>query len=412
MRKRMAMEGRATTTTTMEGKRCRGIKRGGPVKTKTGTSHRMTNIHQMLKHTTRLLNTTITHHTPFSLFPTIRMASTTTLPKTMKTLLQPSRTSYELISTTAPVPTPSHPDDVLVRVAATAPCAGELTWVVAFPASIPQEKQMVPCQDMAGTVVSAPASSGFVPSDRVYCRIDAQRAGAAREYALARVSELAKIPERLGWVEAAATPLSALTAWQALFVQGGLDAEGVKGGKENAGKRVLVTGAAGGVGSWIVQFAKLAGVGGVVAVCSGAGAEAARKLGADEVVDYTKGTIDEWAEGDREKREVDLVVDVVGGKTLAGCWGALKEGGTIVGINTPPDMVKPEGMAKTAGKSLFFIVEPLGSNLAEIGKLIDAGKVGPTVDSVWEFAEFEQAFARLDSGHAKGKIIIKVADDV
>lgn len=364
----------------------------------------------MFKHTTRLLTTTtrITHHTPFPLPPTRTMA-TTVLPKTMKTLLQPSRTSYDLISTTAPLPVPSHPDDVLVRVAAAAPCAGELTWAVLFPASVPQEKEMVPCQDMAGTVVSAPASSGFAPDDRVYCRIDARRAGTAREYALARVSELARIPEKLGWVEAAATPLSALTAWQALFVQGGLDPEGVKGGKENAGKRVLVTGAAGGVGSWILQFAKLAGVEGVVAVCSGAGAEAARKLGATEVVDYTKGTIDEWAEGDRAKREVDLVVDVVGGTTLAGCWGALKEGGTIVSINTPPDMVKPEGMTKEA-KSLFFIVEPLGSNLAEIGKLIEAGKVGPTVDSVWEFAEYEKAFARLDSGHAKGKIVIKVGD--
>lgn len=365
----------------------------------------------MFKHTTRLLTTRIiTHHIPFSLPPARTMATTTTLPKTMKTLLQPSRTSYDVISTTAPLPVPTHPDDVLVRVAAAAPCAGELTWAVLFPASVPQDKQMVPCQDMAGTVVSAPASSGFAPEDRVYCRIDARRAGTAREYALARVSELARIPETLGWVEAAATPLSALTAWQALFVQGGLDPEGVKGGRQNAGKRVLVTGAAGGVGSWMVQFAKLAGVEGVVAVCSGAGAEAARKLGATEVVDYTKGTIEEWAAGDREKREVDVVVDVVGGKTLAGCWGALKEGGTIVGINTPPDAVKPEGMAKTAGKSLFFIVEPLGSNLAEIGKLIEAGKVGPTVDSVWEFAEFEKAFARLDSGHAKGKVVIKVGD--
>ena len=90
----------------------------------------------------------------------------------------------------------------------------------------------------------------------------------------------------------------------------------------------------------------------------------------------------------------------------------MREGGTIVSINTPPDAVKPEGMEKTAAKSLFFIVEPLGSNLAEIGKLIEAGKVGPTVDSVWEFDEFEKAFARLDSGHAKGKIVIKVSSEV
>ncbi|KAK4153519.1 zinc-binding dehydrogenase-domain-containing protein [Chaetomidium leptoderma] len=324
------------------------------------------------------------------------------LPQTMKTLLQASRTTTEVISATAPLPTPSHPEDVLVRVHATAPCAGELLWAVNFPDSVPPEKIMVPCQDMAGTVVTAPASSGFASGDRVYCRIDAGRAGAARDYALARVGELAKVPSNLGWIEAAAAPLSALTAWQALFVQGTLDAEGIKGdaaAREKNGKvRVLL--------------AALAGAQAVVAVCGRGKEEAVRQLGATEVVDYTKTSIEEWVmAGDSAAREVDLVIEMVGGTTLMGCWAAVKEGGTMITINTPPEYGKPEGMKKELAKALFFIVKPLGSNLAEISELVEAGRVRPTVDSVWEFADYKKAFERLESGHAKGKVIIKVSDE-
>lgn len=333
----------------------------------------------------------------------------------MKTLLQASRTTTEVISTTAPVPTPTHPDDVLVRVHAAAPCAGELLWAVNFPDSIAPDKIMVPCQDMAGTVVTAPASSGFAAGDRVYCRIDAMRAGAARDYALARASELAKIPPSLSWIEAAATPLSSLTAWQALFVQGTLDPKGVKGDaaarEKNGRLRVLVTGAAGGVGSWVVQFAALAGAKAVVAVCGAGKEEAVRKLGATEIVDYTKTSIEDWVAADPAAREVDLVIEMVGGKTLTGCWAAVKEGGAMITINTPPEAGKPPGMKKELSKGLFFIVKPLGSNLAEINELIEAGHVRPTVDSVWEFADYKKAFERVDSGHAKGKIIIKVSDE-
>jgi NADPH:quinone reductase-like Zn-dependent oxidoreductase len=333
----------------------------------------------------------------------------------MKTLLQASRSTTAVISTTSPVPTPTHPDDVLVRVHATAPCAGELNWAINFPDSVPADKELVPCQDLAGTVITAPANSGFAQGDRVYCRVSADRPGAARDYALPRVSELAKIPARLGWIEAAATPLSALTAWQALFVQGTLDAKGVKGdvaARERNGRvRVLVTGAAGGVGSWVVQLAALAGAGGVVAVCGPGKEEAVRKLGATEVVNYVETSIEEWVKADPAKREVDLVVEMVGGKTGAGCWAAVRAGGAMVGINTPPDMLKPAGLDKELAKSIFFIVEPLGSNLAEIGELIEAGRVRPVVDSVWEFADYEKAFERLESGHAKGKIIIKVSDE-
>jgi NADPH:quinone reductase-like Zn-dependent oxidoreductase len=310
---------------------------------------------------------------------------------------------------------PSHPDDVLVRVHAAAPCAGELYWGINFPESVPPGKIMVPCQDMAGSVVSAPAGSGFAPGDRVYCRIDAGRAGTAREYALARTTELAKIPSNLSWVEGAATPLSALTAWQALFDQGTLDPKGLKGdaaAREHNGKiRVLVRGAGGGGGGWAVQLAARAGAKAVVAVCGGDKEAAVREMGAAEVVDYTKTSLEEWVAADPAAREVDLVFEMVGGKSLTGCWSAVKEGGAMICINSPPESGKPEGMKKELSKALFFIVKPLGSNLSEIGELIEAGHVRPTVDSVWEFEDFKKAFARVDSGHAKGKVIIKLSDE-
>ncbi|KAK4187153.1 Reticulon-4-interacting protein 1, mitochondrial [Podospora australis] len=338
------------------------------------------------------------------------------LPSSMKTLLQASRDFTALISTTSPLPTPSHPSDVLVRVHATAPCAGELFWVVNFPDVIPASKELVPCQDLAGTVVSAPPDSGFAPGDRVYCRINAERAGAARDYALARVDELAKIPEGLSWVEAAATPLSALTAWQALFVQGpldkaGLDKNNLQARRANGYVRVLVTGAAGGVGSWVVQLAALAGAKAVVAVCGPDKKEAVQQLGATEVINYRDTTIENWVAVGPEARECDLVIDMIGGKTLAGCWSAVRAGGSLISVNTPPDVVKPAGLDKELAKSLFFIVEPLGSNLIEIGELIKTGKAKPTIDSVWEFDDFEKAFERLESGHAKGKIVIKVSEE-
>ncbi|KAH8902875.1 NAD(P)-binding protein [Coniochaeta sp. PMI_546] len=338
------------------------------------------------------------------------------LPATMKQLLQPSIHSPNLILTTAPVPTPTAPDDVLIRTAATSPCKDELAWAQNPASPAASGKEAVPCLDLAGTVVRASCSSGFEAGDHVFACVSPARAGAAREYALAKVGELARVPGRLDWVAAAATPLSALTAWQALFVRGTLEAGGLKGEEagararaRNARVRVLVTGAAGGVGGWAVQFAGLAGAT-VVAVC-GAGKEGVvRELGAAEVVDYTRTSIEEWVARDAA-RGVDLVVDTVGGRSLASSWSAVRPGGAIVSICSPPDMAKPAGVEKRLSRSLFFVLETSGANLAEIAGLLEAGKVHPLIDSVWSLEEYEKAFERLDSGQARGKVVIKVRRD-
>ncbi|MBE3049820.1 NADP-dependent oxidoreductase, partial [Candidatus Bathyarchaeota archaeon] len=271
----------------------------------------------------------------------------------------------------------------------------------------------VPGQDLAGTVVTAPQGSAFKPGDEVFARIDASRAGAAREYALARESELALRPRSLDWVQTAATPLSALTAWQCVFVQGTLEAGGVFGDegakKRNKEKRVLITAAGGSVGGWAVQFAAAAGADAVIAVNNGAKEKFVRGLGATEVVDYTKVTVDVWVADDPASREVDLVIDCIGGPTMKNLWAALKDGGSFVSISMPPDMVKPEGYAKTPAKSAFFIVEPLGSQLDDISRLIDAGGFMPLVDSDVEFEQFQEAFDKVEGRKTSGKVVIKVS---
>ncbi|RYP40474.1 hypothetical protein DL769_011764 [Monosporascus sp. CRB-8-3] len=336
------------------------------------------------------------------------------LPEKVKTILQPDIQTTKLILTETPFPLPLNADDVLVRVHAAAPCNGELMWAKMFPEMFPKDKLHVPCQDLAGTVVSAQPDSGFAVGDDVFCRVDATRSGAGREYTIAKNRELAHKPKSLSWVDAAATPLSSLTAWQALFVHGTLDAAGIRGDaaarEQNGKQRVLITGAGGGVGGWAVQLAALAGAGVVVAVCGPDKEATVKQLGATEVLNYRETSVREWATADAG-RQVDLVVDCIGGETLAGCWIAMKEGGTLISVNTPPDMVKPAELNKKLAKNLFFIVDPYGKNLEEIATLMEAGKVKPLVDSVWEMNDFQKAFERLEEGHAKGKIIIKISPE-
>ncbi|PGG97989.1 hypothetical protein GX51_07031, partial [Blastomyces parvus] len=191
----------------------------------------------------------------------------TTLPPTIRSLHQPDPLKPEItLRTTAP-PTlpPSSPTDHLVRVHATSPCAGELTWPAWNPHLFSAE--IVPCYDLSGTVVQAPPDSPFPPGTPVWARTHVGRAGNAREYTVVPTGELARRPAAgVDEITAASVPLSAETAVQALFERGGLRGlgEGEGGRAANKGKTVLVTAASGGVGVWLVQLAREAGVGGIV----------------------------------------------------------------------------------------------------------------------------------------------------
>lgn len=265
----------------------------------------------------------------------------------------------------------------------------------------------IPCYDFAGTVVLAPPNSSFQPGTEVYTRTPGGKTGNGREYTIAETDELARKPKNLGWEEAASVPISAFTAWQALFDHGGLKKgwKDEEGKKENGGKRVLVTAAAGGVGSWVLQLARLAGIGEIIAVAGPDNMEFVKELGATEVVNYKDISLGEWAKGNLK---VDLVVDMVGGQTLSDAWFAVKDGGKILGVNDVPEGRRPKEEGPKNVTSHFFIMEALGWQLEQITGLIEKGEVRPVVDSVWDIEEFKEAFAKVDSGHSRGKVVIKI----
>ncbi|KAL2374221.1 zinc-binding dehydrogenase [Blastomyces gilchristii SLH14081] len=334
--------------------------------------------------------------------------ATTTLPTTIRSLHQPDPLKPEITlkSTPPPTLTPSSPTDHLIRVHATSPCAGELTWPAWNPDLFSAE--IVPCYDLSGTVVQAPPNSPFPPGTPVWGRTNVKRPGNAREYTIAPTEELARRPAVVDEITAASVPLSAETAVQALFTRGGLSGlgEGEGGRERNKGKKVLVTAASGGVGVWLLQLAREAGVGGIVAVCGSGNVEMVKELGATEVIDYTKMSVKDWAEREGEGGKVNLVIDCKGGKSLGQCWSAVKDGGAIISICEPPEGQKPEGCAANDVRNEFFIMEPRGDDLLEVGRLFEEGKVKAVVDSVWKLEEYKQAFEKLDQGHSKGKILL------
>lgn len=225
--------------------------------------------------------------------------------------------------------------------------------------------------------------------------------------------ELAHKPKSLSWVQAAAIPVSAQTAWQVLFVhalgthgnEGEMDLEAAK--VAWAGKRVLVNAASGGVGIWLVQLATLLGAE-VVATCGSRNVELVKSLGAKEVLDYRVVDLKEWA-AQSPSNKVDVVVDCAGGKALGDAWWTVKDGGVVLSICQPPLQVRPDGFAGEGVKDLFFVMQPVRRQLEEISKLVEKGLCRGLVDSVWPLDQYEEVFKRLDGGHARGKIVFDLS---
>lgn len=322
--------------------------------------------------------------------------STRALPKTVRALLQANPTSTAITLVQRPMPIPNFDKgEHLVRVHAAAPCAGELLWprFGGYPG-----KEIITCDDVSGVVVSAPEDSAFQVGSRVYARTSYSRPGCARDYAIVTTTELASCPPNLSWVEAAAVPLSAETAWQALFEHAGVGGFNSPAWK---GKRVLVTAASGSVGTWIVQIANLIGAE-VIGTCGPDNVDHVRALGAKEVLNYRAVDLAKW--GQDAENKVDLVIDCIGGKSLEDAWSCLRDNAVIMSIYEPPKDKRPAVVASGV-RDLFWIMEPSGADLMEISKLIDAGKCRPVVDSVWPLEQFRSAYERLDSGHARGKVV-------
>ena len=210
------------------------------------------------------------------------------------------------------------------------------------------------------------------------------------EYTTSPVGDLARKPAAVDHVRAAAVPMAGLTAYQFLFVHIGL----------TSGKRVLVNGAAGGVGHFAVQLAKVTGAH-VIAVASTRHEEFLRDLGADEFVDYTTTAVEDTV------RDVDHVIDTVGGPHAHRLVATVRAGGTVSPVffgEYHRDRAATRGITFPGGQ-----VRSSGVQLADLARLIDAGSVRVGIDSVYPLADASTAHERAERGHIQGKIVLTVS---
>jgi NADPH:quinone reductase-like Zn-dependent oxidoreductase len=243
--------------------------------------------------------------------------------------------------------------------------------------------------DVSGVVEAVdPGVTHFKVGDEVFSRPDLERDGAYAEYVVIRETEVALKPESIDHIHAAAIPLAGLTAWKSI-----IDAARVA-----PGQRVLIHGAAGGVGSFAVQLAKWRGAH-VIATASAHNHDYLRELGADEVVDYRAVRFEEVT------GKVDVVFDTIGGETQQRSWQVLKKGGILVSIVDPP----PVELAGIHGvRQAFVFIQPDASALAELARLVDTGKLQSRVETVLPLSEARRAQELSQGGHVRGKIVLKV----
>ncbi|MDN5860707.1 MAG: NAD(P)-dependent alcohol dehydrogenase, partial [Pseudonocardia sp.] len=298
-------------------------------------------------------------------------------------------------------------DEVLVRVHAASVDRG--TWHVMAGLPYPlraagfglrRPKYLNPGRSLAGTVDAVGTGvSGFEPGDEVY----GIGAGSFAEYVSVRTDTLAPIPSNLSFDEAAAVPVSALTALQAVRDHGRVSAD----------EKVLIVGASGGVGSFAVQIAKAFGAE-VTGVCSTAGADALRGAGADHVIDYTR------ADPVDGRHRYDVVLDIAGNRRLSRLRRALTPTGrlVIVGGETDGRWLGGSGRQLRALLLSPFVSQTLGTFVASensddllvLRELIESGQVRPVIDRAYPLCEVSTAIRHLVEGHPRGKIVISVRD--
>lgn len=242
--------------------------------------------------------------------------------------------------------------------------------------------------DFSGVVESVGSGvTKYRPGDAVFGQL-ADGSGSYAEHALTMEQYIARKPEGLDDIRAAALPVAGLVAWQALFDTA----------KLTSGQTVLIHGAAGGVGSLAVQFAKWKGAR-VLGTASGDHAAQVRQLGADEVIDYRKTKFEEVA------RDVDVVLDTIGGETQERSWKVLKRGGVLVSLIQAPSAEKA---AAHGVRGIIVYQKGNGEQLAAIADLVGKGKVKVNVETVLPLQEARKAQEMSKSGHSGGKIVLEV----
>ncbi len=312
--------------------------------------------------------------------------------ETMQAAYLPRRGGAEdLRYGTVPRPVPAT-GDVLVQVYAATVMPTEPGWRETWEteAGVPLPVPRILGHEFSGRVAALGAGvRDLAVGDAVYGMNDWTRPGAQAEYCLTRPEQIAARPATAGDAEAAVTPISALTAWQALVVHGNL----------SAGQRVLIHGGAGSVGSFAVQLAHSLGAQ-VIATAAAASGEFVRGLGADEVIDYARTPFESAV------RDVDLVLDTIGGETQARSWATLRPGGLLVSVVHPPD---PAQASAHGVQGVFFIVAADAAQLRAIAQMIDNHELRPLVAATFPLAEARAAFAFAAHGGQRGKTVLRVA---
>jgi len=277
-------------------------------------------------------------------------------------------------------------NDVVVRVHAAGFTPGELDWPATWTDRAGRDRTpSVPGHELSGVVVELGyGTTGLTVGQRVFGMADWTRNGSLAEYTAVEARNLAPLPADIDHVNAAALPISGLTAWQGLFTHGHL----------TTGQTVLIHGAAGGVGSIAVQLAREAGAH-VIGTGRTADRDRTLALGADAFVDLDTEKL-------ADAGDVDLLFDVIGGDILTRSTTLVREGGTVVTIAEPPEVFPRNGRA------LFFVVEPDRSQLIELATRVRDGRLKPIVGAVRPLAEAVAAFA--PDKRTPGKTIIQIAE--
>lgn len=316
-----------------------------------------------------------------------------------------------------PDPVPA-PDDVLIAIQATA--INQLDGKIrdgAFKPILSYTPPFVLGHDLAGTVLAVGARvHGFKAGDEVYARPRDGCIGTFAERITVPAADVAMKPANLSMAEAASVPLVGLTVWQAL----------VETAKLQRGQKILIHAGSGGVGTLAIQLARHLGA--TVATTTSAGnADLVRSLGADVVIDYRTQDFSELLSG------YDVVLNSLDGKTLEQSLKVLKPGGKLISISGPPDPAFAEaqglnivlrtvlrvlsaGIRRKARRArviyAFLFMRADGGQLGELTKLFEAGVLRPVIDRHFSFGSLNDAIAYVDSGRAKGKVVVDVAGPV
>ena len=331
--------------------------------------------------------------------------ATVTATATMKAVIGRSYGSPDLLKVEEVARPPVGESDVLVRVHAAGLDQGVWHTVTGLPYGIRaagfgliRPKTPVPGSDVAGVVEAiGPGVTRFAVGDEVYGTCD----GSFAQYACAHPAKLAIKPATLSFEQAAAVPVSALTALQAVRDQGQVE----------AGEKVLVVGASGGVGTFAVQIAKAFGAE-VTGVCSAPKADLVRALGADHVLDYTQ---EDFTRGEQR---YDVIVDTGGNRPLSDLRRALTPRGRLVLVGGETGGRLLGGSERSiralllsplvSQKLATFIASENAADLVVLRDLIDAGKLAPAIDRTYPLSEVAAAITHMQDGHARGKIVISV----